>query len=192
VNVEGFRNGLFIDSYASTKARGEELVLGAVNEGGLDAVVVRPATVFGNVQGRAGLLVDRLLGKSLRMLPAPARMISPVWAGDLAVGLIRAAEVDGVGEVYTVAGPSMTTRDFVAAVADSAGVPKPLVSIPAWMVAVPLQLAWWGRGITHWTPPVSVESVFSGSVYDGSGAARDLGFSYTPIGEIFGVPTGQP
>ena len=184
VNVEGFHRGVLKDDYSSTKARAEELVVDATRDG-LDAVVVRPATVFGNEAGRAGLLVDRLLSGSLKVLPAPSRKISPVWAGDLAVALIRAAESGKTGGVYTVAGPTLETGDFVAAVASVAGVAAPRMSIPVWTFVVPLQLAWWGRWLTRWTPPVSVESVRSGSVYDGRQAAANLGFSYTPIMEIF-------
>ena len=151
----------------------------------MDAVIVRPGTVFGDKAGRAGLIVDRLLAGSLRVLPVPSRMISPVWTGDLARALVRAAEFGASGATYTVAGPTVSTGAFVAVVATSAGVRAPRVSIPAWAVAVPLQLAWWGRKVTRWTPPVRVEAVRSGSVHDGSSAAHELGFSYTPVSEIF-------
>lgn len=184
VNVEGFRNGVLTDDYASTKARAEELVLGAVKDG-LDAVIVRPATVFGSEPGRAGQIVDRLLSRSLRAVPAPSRKISPVWSADLAVALINAAGSGEPGRIYTIAGPTMSTGEFVASVSGSAGVPPPRFSIPAWAVVAPLQLAWWARKITRWSPPVSVETVRRGSVYDGSQAAVELGFSYTPISEIF-------
>ena len=188
VNVEGFHRGVLTDAYASTKARAEKLVLDAVNDG-LDAVIVRPATVFGNQPGRAGQIVDRLLSRSLRAIPAPSRKISPVWAGDLAIALILAAESGTGGKTYTVAGPAMSTREFVESVSRAAGVPAPRISLPVWAIAVPLQIAWWGRAFTRWTPPVTVESVRSESVHDGSQAAGELGFSYTPISEIF---TGRP
>jgi hypothetical protein len=57
------------------------------------------------------------------------------------------------------------------------------------MFSVPLQLAWWLRKVTRWTPPVSVESLMNGSAHDGAVAASELGFQYTDIDEIFGVPT---
>jgi nucleoside-diphosphate-sugar epimerase len=172
------------DAYASTKSQAEELVLSAAGNG-LDAVVARPGTVFGDEAGRAGLIVDRLLAGSLRVLPAPSRMISPVWTGDLATALIKAAALGVSGTIYTVAGPAVSTGEFVAAVSKSAGVRPPRFSIPAWAVVVPLQLAWWGRKVTRWTPPVSVEAVRTGSVHDGSSAAQELGYSYTPVAEIF-------
>ena len=185
VNVAGFRSGELADAYAASKSRGEELVADAVAKG-LDAVILRPATVFGNQEGNAGMIIDRLLSGSLTILPAPSRRFSPVWSGDLATALIKAAQVGETGRTYTVAGPPMSTGDFVKSVCVSAGVGGPKLSIPAWMFALPLQLAWWVKAITRWTPPVSVESLVHGSEHDGSQAANDLGFSYTSLAEIFG------
>jgi uncharacterized protein YbjT (DUF2867 family) len=171
-----------------TKSVAEELVMEAVDDG-LTASIVRPATVFGNELGRAGLLVDRLLEGSLRVLPAPSRRISPVWSGDLAKALILAAADDHSGRVFTVAGPTVSTGEFVKSVTGAADTRGVMLSIPAGMFSVPLQLAWWLRKVTRWTPPVSVESLMNGSVHDGAVAASELGFQYTDINEIFGVPT---
>jgi dihydroflavonol-4-reductase len=184
VNVEGFRNGELADPYAETKSIAEDLIGEAVATG-LYAVIVRPATVFGNEQGRAGLLVDRLLAGSLKVLPAPSRRISPVWSGDLAVALIQAAEIGVEGRTYTIAGATISTGEFVKSIASAVGLSDPLLTIPALLVVVPLQLAWWSRSLTRWTPPVSVESLLNGSAYDGTGAAHDLKFNYTLMNEIF-------
>ncbi|MDG0866455.1 NAD-dependent epimerase/dehydratase family protein [Candidatus Lucifugimonas marina] len=185
VNVEGFRNGSLADPYAATKSMAEDLVIGAVANG-LDAVIVRPASVFGNETGKSGLLVDRLLAGSLKVLPAPSRCISPVWSDDLAIALIRAAEVGISGRVYTVAGPTMSTGDFLKLVARGADVRGPILTIPAVVFAVPLRIAWWTKALTRWTPPVSVESLMNGSAHDGASAEAELGFAYTPISKIFG------
>lgn len=185
VNVAGFRAGELNDAYAATKSKAEELVAEAAGNG-LDAVIVRPATVFGNEVGRAGLIVDRVLAGSLRVLPAPSRLISPVWSRDLAVALVRAAEVGQLGNTYTVAGPTLSTGDFVRAMCESGGFRRPLISIPGWIFAAPLQVMWWGKGVTRWTPPVSVESLLHGSTHDGMDAAQELGYEYTPIDRIFG------
>ena len=188
VNVQGFRTGALQDAYAETKSIAEELVMATVY-GGLTASIVRPATVFGNELGRAGLLVDRLLAGSLRVLPAPSRRISPVWSGDLAEALILAAADDHSGRVFTVAGPTISTGEFVKSVTGAADTRGVMLSIPAGMFSVPLHLAWWLRKVTRWTPPISVESLMNGSAHDGAVAASELGFQYTDINEIFGVPT---
>lgn len=189
VNVAGYQSGELTDAYAATKSDAEDIVREAIGNG-LDGVIVRPATVFGSEKGRAGLLVDRLFAGSLKILPAPSRKISPVWAQDLCRALIGAANSTVSNETITVAGPSMTTGQFVDSVCAAAGIRKPLMPIPAWLFAIPLQLAWWSKGFSRWTPPVSVESLMNGSVHDGREAAEILGFEYTPISEIFsGVRT---
>ena len=184
VNVAGFRAGHLADSYAATKSKAEELVAEAVVDR-LDAVIIRPATVFGNEAGRAGLIVDRLLAGTLKILPAPSRKISPVWSGDLADALIAAARTGESGRTYTVAGPTISTGDFVTAVCKSGRLREPLISVPALLFAAPLQIAWWARAVTRWTPPVSIESLLHGSTHDGTNAARELGYQYTAIENIF-------
>jgi len=184
VNVEGFRSGDLTDAYAATKSLAEELVLEAVRDG-LDAVIVRPATVFGSEPGKGGMIVNRLLEGSLKVLPAPSRKISPVFVEDLATALIQAAESGVVGQTYTIAGPTISTGEFVARVCEGAGIAAPKRSIPGWVITMPLQLAWWLRKLTRWTPTVSVQTLRKGSSHDGSSAARELGFEYTPVVEIF-------
>ena len=186
VNVAGYRTGKLDDAYAETKSRAEDLVTDAV-EDGIDAVIIRPATVFGSESGRSGLVVDRLLKGSLKILPSPARKISPVWSVDLAQALIASASVGERGEIYTVAGPTVTTGEFVTQICKHGSLKSPLVTIPGWMFAVPLQILWWLRTLTRWTPPVTVGSLLSGSVHDGAVAAKELGFEYTPLDRIFGA-----
>lgn len=190
VNVASYRHGELTEPYAESKSLAETAVMEAVEEG-LSAVIVRPATVFGNELGRGGLIVDRLLSGSLRVLPAGGRQISPVWSGDLATALIRAGEVGKNGSTYTVAGEAVSTSEFIRGVCESTGLKGPLLSPSAWLFVVPLQLAWWLRWISHWTPPVSVESLLNGSSHDGSAAAKELGFLYTAIDDIFSGGSSQ-
>jgi len=184
VNVGMLENGLISDPYSQTKALSEKAVLSKI-ESGLNAVIIRPSTVFGNVPGRSGLIVDHVLSGSLKVLVAPSRKISPVWVEDVVTSLICAADVGKTGLTYTIAGPTLSTSDFVKSVSESAGVGSFLGSLSGSFVAVPLQLAWWLKSITRWTPPISVAAVRTDSVHDGSSAADNLGFAYTPISEIF-------
>jgi len=191
VNVEGFRNSVLNDFYADTKSQAEDVIRIAVTDG-LDAVVVRPATVFGNRVGRGGMIVDRILSGSLKVLPAPSRMISPVWVDDLTSALINAVELGKKGQIYTVAGPTIKTSDFVKSVCSLAGASSPLISVPSWALVPPIQLAWWSRSVTRWTPPISVESIKHDSIYDGRKAASDLRFIYTPLLDIFSNCDTEP
>ena len=184
VNVDGFRRGRLFDYYSESKSEAEKLVSKAVDDG-LDAVIVRPAMVFGSVGGRAGLIVDSLLSGGLRVLPAPERRINPVWSVDLARALISAAEDGHLGTAYTVAGSTLRTGDFVAQVCEARKLRKPLLSLPAWLFIAPLKLAWWARPITRWQPPISVGTLVGGSTYHDYDSAFELGFSHTSIKDIF-------
>ena len=184
VNVDGFLKGELISDYARTKSQAEDLIRIAV-DGGLDAVILRSASVFGNQLGSAGLIVDRILDRSLKILPAPSRMISPVWSCDLAVALIKAAEVGRIGHTYTIAGPTIKTADFVSCVSKTTGTSLSILLLPLWIAWIPLQLTWWCKALTRWTPPISIETLTSHSIHDGRQAARELGFCYTPLSEIF-------
>ena len=184
VNVDGFLKGELISDYARTKSQAEDLIRIAV-DGGLDAVILRSASVFGNQLGSAGSIVDRILDRSLKILPAPSRMISPVWSRDLAVALIKAAEVGRIGHTYTIAGPTIKTADFVSCVSKTTGPSLSILLLPLWIAWIPLQLAWWCKALTRWTPPISIETLTSHSIHDGRQSARELGFCYTPLSEIF-------
>ena len=59
------------------------------------------------------------------------------------------------------------------------------LAVPGWMFAVPLWLAWRLKILTRWTPPISVESLLHGSKHDGLDAARDCGFDYSSIEDVF-------
>jgi len=184
VNVDSYRRGVLKDHYSESKSLAEEVIDTAV-QNGLDAVIVRPATVFGSEPGRAGLLVERVLNGSLKVLPAPRRVISPVWAGDLANALVSAATHGGQGQTYTVAGPATDTRSFIRTVANLTGNRVPLVGVPATLVALPLFLLGILSPITRWTPPVTAKGVLADSIHDGRQAADELGFSYSDLSEIF-------
>jgi len=184
VNVAGYRSGDLADAYAATKSIAETKVVDAVASG-LDAVIVRPATVYGNEIGRSGLIVDRLQSGSLKILPAPSRRISPVWSEDLARAMIAAVHLGKSGRNYTVAGPTLTTGEFVRRVCQSGEFKGPILSVQGWMFVIPLWLAWRLKSLTRWTPPISVESLLHGSTYDGLAAARDLGFDYSVIEDVF-------
>ncbi|MEC9293657.1 MAG: NAD-dependent epimerase/dehydratase family protein [Chloroflexota bacterium] len=184
VNVDEFLRGELVNDYARSKSQAEDLI-GLAAHDGLDAVILRSATVFGAQLGIAGLIVDRILDRSLKILPAPSRKISAVWSHDLAVALISAAEVGRTGHTYTIAGPTMTTADFVHSIMEALGVSLSFLSLPVWIAWFPLQLAWRLKVLTRWTPPISVESLTSHSIHDGRDAATELSFSYTPLSEIF-------
>lgn len=186
VNVELFRQGKIADPYSETKSRAEKLVENAV-QAELDAVIVRPAYVFGNVSGRAGNLVDRSLGKGMPVLVAPDRLFCPVFVGDLARATRLAAESGERGAVFTIAGDCVTLREFVGRTCAASGQRNPRFTVPTWLGSMLLKTVWGIRPVTRWTPPITVSAFKTDAVFDGTAASAQLGFEYTPIERLFGA-----
>ena len=123
------------NEYEQTKLEGERAVLDFARSGGLDAVVVRPTIVFGEGVGRSR---DSLL----EWLKAVQRgrfafigkqaVANYVYVGDVVEAMIRLSERPSAGgEVFHVADPA-PMRDFVGAMTDALGVPRPTKTVPVW------------------------------------------------------------
>lgn len=174
--------------YSSTKARAEEAVIGA-NQDGLETVVVRPRFVWG-------------LGDTT-LLPAMTEMVRAgrfAWIGggrqrtstthvDNAVeGLMVAAQRGAPGGVYFVTdGEPVVFRDFVTRLIETQGVTPPGRSLPA-----PLANAVATVGETAWRllplpgrPPLTRLAVWLSAVettIDITRARTELG--YAPVRTI--------
>jgi len=114
------------DGYATTKRQAEELVLRAVAEGGLDAVVVNPCYMFGPLDVR----------------PTSGRMILEVAKGhawfasrgrncyadvrDVARGAWAAARHGRTGERYILGGDNLTYHQVFTLIAEVTGGRPPL------------------------------------------------------------------
>ncbi len=121
--------------YERTKLRGEELVLEAGRSGNVGVVVIRPTTIFG--EGTSPLR-DSLLGWLRTVQRGQFRFIGHngianyVYVEDVADVVLRLAAIrDLPSPLWHVADPT-PMRDFVAAMADSLGVPAPDRSLPLW------------------------------------------------------------
>jgi dihydroflavonol-4-reductase len=185
VNVVPFRSGASNDAYSKSKSEAEQLVVDAVGRG-LDAVIVRPAYVFGNQPGQAGKLVDRLLAENLRVIPASERRFCPVFVGDLSTAIRLAIDRSERGSVHTVAGDCQTLGEFIDNICRYGNLKRPKIRIPYWISIIALQVAWTVRPVSRITPPLTVSSLRSSEYFDGALASANLGFEYTPISDLFG------
>jgi nucleoside-diphosphate-sugar epimerase len=184
INVELFRTGRVSDPYSESKSRAEHIVQNAIDEG-LDAVIIRPGYIFGNVVNRAGPLVNRVLSKRLNALPASDRKFCPVFSGDVAKAMWLTAQIPVSGTTFTVAGECTDLMTFVTRVTTAIGRKPPRISLPIWLAAIPLSMLWLLRPLTRWTPPVTMSALKTQAIFEGSTAANELGFTYRSIEEIF-------
>jgi nucleoside-diphosphate-sugar epimerase len=125
------------DHYQQTKMEGELLVRERMKEG-MDAVVVRPAGIYGPGDTRF-LKVFRGIEKGWFVIIGSGRTLYHfTYIDDLIDGFLLAAESPAAkGEVFTIGGAShVTIREVFDIIADVLGKPRPRLRIPAWPVHI--------------------------------------------------------
>ena len=184
VNVQHFYEGKLFSAYAKTKAFSEEKVIEATKKG-LDGVVIRPGTVFGTIKNYSGTLVEKIVMSKIPLLPAPDRIISPVWAEDLIVAITNSINLGEKGRIYTIADKPITTAVFVRTIMNLLGYKR--IKIPVsrkWIIffiKIFNKLNLFKSIISN----VSYENIKVDSSFDGSKSANELNFKYTDLNKIF-------
>ena len=121
--------------YEQSKYEGERAVLTVAAAKGLETVVVRPTTVFGEGlrPGKDSLLEwMKVVQRGWFVFFGEGGVANYVYVGDVAEAIRHVLEEKAQGgAVYFVADPA-PLREFVAAMADALGVPVPTKHIPVW------------------------------------------------------------
>ncbi len=180
MNVDLYARGLASDVYSRTRRKAQFLVLKG-SSGKMECVVARSAIVFGPGSRRSVRLIESFVRDRVWVLPVPSRRFCPVYSADLDIGVVQAAAKARPGNTYTIAGNCVTLRQFIDELARVSGRRDPRLSIPGWLVIPGLSVAWAIRPVTRWTPPVTVEGVNHGHIFDGSAAGRTLNLEDTPF-----------
>jgi dihydroflavonol-4-reductase len=115
--------------YAWTKRLGEEEVLAGIR-GGLDAVIVNPATIFGwgDVHRRTAGSLRALQAGRIRAIPPGG--LSVVSVEDAVEGHLRALDRGQPGRRYILAAENVSYREFFLRAADAIGVTPPRRALP--------------------------------------------------------------
>jgi dihydroflavonol-4-reductase len=174
--------------YAQTKRVGDFAAWELYQKGNLPLLMVYPGGVLGPDDHKA---VGRYVSNLVRgKMPAQVltRSVFPwVHVRDVAEAIARALEKPGnIGEKYIVVAENHTFGDINRMVCDLSGVKLPSLTLPD---PVTIALARVMTGLADLTrkPPVldlaidQIRLMKQGFRADGSKAAKDLGFSYTPI-----------
>ncbi len=122
--------------YTQTKFRAEQMVLDAVREQGLRAVVVRPGQIFG--PGAEHVTPNGVIGLAGRWIVAGGgtRMLPLVYRDDVVDALLAAAQSERAwGQVINVVDPTaITQNDYLAWAARVQ--PLKVVRWPVWVLMV--------------------------------------------------------
>lgn len=124
-------------AYAISKAHGANMVLDAVRQQGLDAVIGMPAGILGPFEYRVSNLGQLVIDISEGKLPVyiPGRY-NYVDVRDVANGFIDLSEKGVKGESYLLTGHIMETKEMVEIMAKYAGTKPPRVCLPMWLVGL--------------------------------------------------------
>ena len=172
-------------AYMESKHWATRLVRRYAADRGLDAVVVAPTFLLGELDWRpsSGELIRQFVQRRMRFVSPGGRNFA--CAGDVAGALVAAFHRGDRGRCYIAGGHNLTYRDFFTRVARIVGdVPEPLAELPAGAVrAAGLVGSLYGR-LSGRRPPLDrrlARLAVCGTYYDASRAVEQLGMQRTPV-----------
>ncbi len=130
---EDYASPRFSNWYAHTKLTAEQAVLGAHQQDGLPAVVLRPATVYGpGSQEVVGEIARALEQRSMVLIGGGHAQAGLVYVDNLVDAAVCAIGVDAaVGQAFNVTdGLSVTWKQFTDDLARGLGCPEARYSLP--------------------------------------------------------------
>jgi dihydroflavonol-4-reductase len=175
--------GRYLSHYERSKHLGEQAVLGVGARLGVEVVCVNPASVQGpgRTGGTARLLVGYLSG---RLRWTVDTTFSLVFVDDCCLAHLRAAERGEPGERHLISGATLTMDQALALLEEIGGARHRVRRLPRWAATAGAGLVGGAFRVLRRPAPVCPEAarvLRHGAAYDGSRAARLLGFDYTPL-----------
>jgi len=116
--------------YMESKRRAIELVKEYVEQKALDAVVVAPTFMLGDLDAgpSSGELIRQFIKRGLRVTSRGGRNFA--YAPDVAAAMVSAIDKGKRGECYIAGGRNLSYLDFFREVARIAGVKPPICAVP--------------------------------------------------------------
>ncbi|MGA8427275.1 MAG: NAD-dependent epimerase/dehydratase family protein [Candidatus Dormiibacterota bacterium] len=175
--------GWFLSAYERSKYLAERAAVRAASSQGLELICLNPASVQGpgRASGTARWLIRYANGRLRWMIQT---RVSLVDIADCTEAHILAAGRGVPGRRYVISGPTRPIGDLIQIVGSVTGRKYPVRYLPAAPAIALGSVAGSVFKALGRRPPVCREMMRTlafGHAYDGSAAARELGFAYTPI-----------
>lgn len=165
-------------AYADSKHFGEVEVRKAV-EGGLNAVIINPASIVGqrDVYSHFGVLLRILKGK--KIVPYLEGGMCVVGVDDVVDAEIAALERGKAGERYIIGSENLSFRELFRKIANVVGASEPNVPVPIWTASAAASIIEVLSSITRKPPILTKAHVVSATLphyFSSEKAICELGF----------------
>jgi dihydroflavonol-4-reductase len=174
--------------YARTKHAGDLVARELHERRGLPLVTIMPGAVVGPGDTKAtGDYVRSLLARRMPARVMEDSLLTFVHVRDVAEAIARVVARDDLsGARYLVGNERLTFGEINRMVSEIAGVPLPALALPDWLAITGAAMLTALSGLTGQPPPWGMSTdqmrtMKQGFAFDGTRAARELGFTYTPV-----------
>lgn len=179
--------GSFLSLYDRSKHEGEAAAFAAGRQTGVDVVSLNPSSVQGPPRkGGNGAIIIAYLNGRLRAFVDT--YVSVVDVEDVVVAHLMAARRGESGRRYVLNGASITSAEAVRLLQELSGLTNSPPMVPAPIARGLARASEFLFRLGGSVSPICrarVDTILHGHRYDGSRAARELGFEYTPIAATF-------
>ena len=168
--------------YFETKYAAEQLVLGAVNSRGLNAVILNPSTIYGAGDARKGSRKTQLKVAQGKFPFYTSGGVNVVNVEAVIAAILSAWKIGKSGERYILSGENLTIQELFRLIADAAGKPAPTKRLPNFVLHLFGTLGDF-MDLLGLKGPLSKENAWTSTLFhwfDNSKAKRELNFNPEP------------
>lgn len=179
--IERFEPRAVVGRYAKSKARASALVMDAVKNQGLNAVIVHPSGITGPNDYSDTHLTQMVIDYMEKRIPAAVNGgYDFVDARDVADGILKAAEKGKTGDCFLLTNKYYSVMEMLAILHEVTGGKKIQLKLPMWLAyfSLPFLSAYFTmRGKRPLYTAYSLYTLKSNSNFSHEKASRELGFS---------------
>jgi len=179
--TERFDPRSVVGGYAKSKARASALVMDAIKNQGLDAVIVHPSGITGPNDYSDSHLTQMVIDYMEKRIPAAVNGgYDFVDVRDVASGILRAAEKGKKGDCFLLTNKYYSVMEMLTMLHEITGVKKIKTKFPMWLAyfSLPFLSAYFTMcGKRPLYTAYSLYTLKSNSNFSHEKASRELGFS---------------
>jgi dihydroflavonol-4-reductase len=183
--IPRFLPGEVDGAYAVSKSIASNLVLDAVHDRGLNAVIGMPSGIIGPFELRRSNFGQMVVDVAERKLPVSVSgRYDFVDVRDVVKALADLAFTGPAGETYILSGHAIEVKDLVRSAAEAAGVPPPKVCLPLSIVKFFSYFAeWWSllRKQTLMFTPYAIKVLGDNCNFSHEKISALIGYSPRPL-----------